>query len=67
MSQLSEKVFNAEPYKNRRAKRFNAPVGHKYSNYNSKPHQGSQISRSTKQGNDYWKDSGEMNVWLVKR
>ena len=55
------------PYKNRRTNRFNTPVGQKYSNCNSKSHQGSQISRSTKQSNDYWKDSGEMNIWLVKR
>ena len=52
------------PHKKRRANRFNTPVGQKYSNYNSK---GSQIFRSTKQSNDYWKDSGEMNIWLVKR
>ena len=55
------------PYKNMRSNRFNTPVGQKYSNHNSKPHQGSQISRSTKQSNDYWKNSGEMNIWLVKR
>ena len=33
------------PYKNRRTNRSNTPVGQKYSNYNSKQHQGSQISR----------------------
>ena len=47
--------------------RFNTPAEQKYRNYNSKPHQGSQISRSTKPSNDYWKDIGKMNIWLVKR
>ena len=58
------------PYKNRRrTNRFNTSVGQKYSSHNSKLHQGSQISkqRSRKQSNDYWKDRGEMNIWLVKR
>ena len=54
------------PY-NRRPNKFNTPVGQKYSNYYSKPHQVSHISRSTKQSDDYWKDSGEIKIWLVKR
>ena len=46
--------------------RFNTPPGQNYSNYNSKQHQGSQISRSTKPSNDYWKDIGEMNLFDKK-
>ena len=61
------KYSTSGPYKNRRANRFNTPVGQKYSNYNTKPHQRSQIFRSTKHSDDYWKDSGEKNIWLVKR
>ena len=55
------------PHENWKTNRFNTTVGQKCSNYNSKPHQGSQISRSTKQSNDYWKDKGKMNIRLVKR
>ena len=55
------------PHKNGRGNRFNTPVRQKYSNYNSKPHQGSQISRSTKQSNDYCLERQWKNKYLVSK